>query len=182
MLKRVAVLGSGRGTNLLAILNRGEKKKWEVDFMAISDKKNSGFVEKAVMKGIKVKTLPCIERDEYLLKVLNEFSPDLIVLAGYMRILPPFIVKTFENKILNLHPSLLPAFKGAHAIRDAFEYGVKWTGITIHFVTEELDAGPIIAQQPVPIYEDDDLESLEERMHTVEHELYPRVVEKMLNM
>jgi phosphoribosylglycinamide formyltransferase-1 len=180
-LKKVAVLGSGKGTNLLAILKRAKEKKWNANFVAISDRKNSGFVEKALKAGLRVKTLPSTRRDEILFEFLNEFSPDLIVLAGYMRILPSFIVSAFEKKILNLHPSLLPAFKGAHAIRDAFDYGVKWTGITVHIVTKELDDGPIIAQQPVQIYDNDNLESLEERIHTIEHEMYPKIIEKALN-
>lgn len=179
-MKKVAVLGSGKGTNLLAILDRAKREKWDVEFLAISDKERCGFVEKAMKMGIDVKTLTHVKRDECLLKTLNDFSPDWVVLAGYMRILPPFIVEAFKNRILNLHPSLLPAFKGAHAIRDAYEYGVRWTGITIHIVTKELDCGPIITQQPVPVYDDDDLRSLEERIHVVEHEIYPRVIKKAI--
>ncbi len=179
-MKRVAVLGSGKGTNLLAILDRAKMEKWDVEFLAISDRERCGFIEKAMKMGIDVKTLPHVKRDECLLKTLNDFSPDLVVLAGYMRILPPFIVEAFKNRILNLHPSLLPSFRGAHAIRDAYEYGVKWTGITVHIVTEELDGGPIIVQQPVPIYDGDDLKSLEERIHVIEHEIYPKVVGKVL--
>ncbi len=179
-MKKVAVLGSGKGTNFLAILKRASRKAWDAEFLAISDKKDSAFIEKAKSEGVKFEVLPTEKRDEKLLEILKSFSPDLIVLAGYMKILPSAIVKTFEGKIVNLHPSLLPAFKGAHAIRDAFEYGVKWTGVTVHFVNEELDAGPIIAQVPVELRQNDTLESLQERIHDAEHELYPRVVEKIL--
>ena len=182
-MKKVAVLGSGKGTNFLAILKRAREKNWNVDFLAISDKADSGFIENAQRECVNFKVLPQKKDfNEELLEILKDFSPDLIVLAGYMRILPSFVVNAFKGKIINLHPSLLPSFKGAHAIRDAYEYGVKWTGITIHFVTEELDAGPIIAQFPVIVREEDTLESLEKRIHDVEHKFYPQVIEEVLKV
>ena len=122
-------------------------------------------------------------RDEYnraLLKFLKSVDFDLIVLAGYMRILPPFIVREFWRKIINIHPSLLPAFPGVHAIEKAFKYGVKVTGVTVHYVDEGVDTGPIIMQECVKIEDDDTLETLEEKIHKVEHEIYIKAIKKIL--
>ena len=102
------------------------------------------------------------------------------MLAGFMRILTPYFIREFKGKILNVHPSFLPAFKGAHAIRDAFEAKVNETGVSVHVVTEELDAGPIISRQKVKISRQDSLESLEKKIHRVEHILYPAAIQKYI--
>jgi len=112
--------------------------------------------------------------------MLEEEPFDLLVLAGYMRILPPEIVRRFWGKIVNIHPSLLPAFPGLHAIEKAFKHGVKVTGVSVHLVDEGVDTGPILAQEPVRIRPEDTLESLEERIHRVEHRLYLRVITSIL--
>ncbi len=179
-MKRVAVLGSGEGTNFSALVKHARSKRLEIEFMAISNVENCGFIKRARNAGVKWKVLNKEKLNDDLLNTLLDFSPQLILLAGYMKILPPRIVNAFEGKILNIHPSLLPAFKGAHAVRDALKYGVKWTGVTVHVVTEELDAGPILAQGVVPILTGDSEESLLSRVHEVEHKLYPFVMEKML--
>ena len=101
---------------------------------------------------------------------------DYVVMAGYMRMLGEAVLVAFPDRVLNLHPALLPSFKGAHAIRDAYDAGVKVTGVTVHFANAEYDKGPIVAQRAVDVAEDDTLESLEEKIHAVEHELYPEVL------
>ncbi|RKY01117.1 phosphoribosylglycinamide formyltransferase, partial [Candidatus Poribacteria bacterium] len=104
------------------------------------------------------------------------YGVELVVLAGYMKILQPKFVRKWRNKILNIHPALLPSFPGMHAVRQALDYGVKVTGVTIHFVDEGVDTGPIIAQEPVRVRDDDTEETLLERIHQVEHRLYPEVI------
>lgn len=183
-MKVVVILGSGEGTNFSAIVNRARSKKWDVKLFAISNVPGSNFVRRAKEAGIDCKpidgSLGKKYLNEVLLNTLKDLNPTLVVLAGYMKVLPSKIVREFENKIINIHPSLLPSFKGAHAVKDSMNYGVKWTGVTIHIVNEELDAGPILAQAVVPILNDDTIEILTERIHRVEHEMYPFVIEKIL--
>ena len=116
------------------------------------------------------------EYDEAIIEQLDKEGIEFIVLAGFMRILSAGFVDKYYGKIVNIHPSLLPAFKGTHGIRDAFEQGADTTGVTVHFVDRDLDAGPIILQEEVKIEEADTLESLEEKIHVVEHKLYPKAV------
>jgi len=183
-MKRIVVLGSGEGTNFTAIVEHLRAKKLEVEIYVISDVEGSGILKRAKTHGIPGKLidrrLKKEERNLLLFKRLIELAPDLIALAGYMCILPPLIVKAFFKKIINIHPALLPALKGAHAIEDALRYGVKWTGVTVHYVDEGVDTGPIIAQIPVPVYENDTLETLTLRIHEAEHFIYPLVIEKIL--
>jgi phosphoribosylglycinamide formyltransferase-1 len=115
--------------------------------------------------------------DEVLATELRHSGADYVAMAGYMRMLGPGVLGTFPDRIINLHPALLPSFKGAHAIADAFAAGVKVTGVTVHFANAEYDKGPIIAQRAVPVREDDTVDSLETRIHAVEHILYPEVLE-----
>lgn len=122
-------------------------------------------------------------REDYekiLIAILKNQDVDLVVLAGFMRILTPRLISAYKNKIVNIHPSYLPAFKGAHAIRDAFKAKVKETGVTVHIVTKEVDAGPILLQKKVKILKNDTFESLERRIHSVEHQLYPRAIQKLI--
>ena len=115
--------------------------------------------------------------DQLIVEKLKEAGAEYVFMAGYMRMVTPIILDAFPNKVVNLHPALLPSFKGAHGIKDAFDAGVKVTGITVHFANAEYDKGPIIAQEPVRVLEDDTLETLETRIHEAEHELYPKVVQ-----
>ena len=115
--------------------------------------------------------------DREIMVHLKEEKIDFIVLAGYMLLLSPFFIKKYPHKILNVHPSLLPAFKGTHAIKDAFLYGAKTTGVTIHFVDDKMDHGPIIMQEALRIKETDTLEILEQKIHSVEHRLYPKAID-----
>ena len=119
------------------------------------------------------------EADAMYIERIRSFSPKLIVLAGFMRILSPAFIDAFEGKIINLHPSLLPSFKGAHGIRDAYDYGVKVTGCSVHWVTPALDGGPILDQKTVRIDAADTLELLEKKVHIAEHQLLPSVVARL---
>ncbi|MFC1753642.1 phosphoribosylglycinamide formyltransferase [Thermoproteota archaeon] len=179
----IAVFCSGNGTNLQAIINAVKTKKLKVNIsLVVCDKKNAFALKRARKAGIK-STL--VERssfsskktfEEVIMKHLKREKVDLIVLAGYMRILGSGLLSAYKNRIINVHPSLLPAFKGAHGIKDAFLYGVKVTGVTIHFVDEKVDHGPIIMQESLPIYRDDTLATLEKRVHKVEHRLYYKAI------
>lgn len=178
-----AVLASGNGSNLQAIIQAVRSKKIKANLaLVVSDRADAFALERARKAKIPTavlnpKNFPDRESfDRMLVEQLFASKIDFVVLAGFMRILSPFFIKSFPNKILNIHPALLPAFKGAHAIKDAFEYGAKTTGVTVHFVDEQVDHGAIIAQEAVNILPKDTLEKLERRIHSVEHRLYPKAV------
>lgn len=180
---KIAVFASGKGTNLAAIIKAKDKGLLNVDIsLVISDNKKALALKRAQRAGIKAVFVDparfCVreEFEQEAIKALEQEAVDLIVLAGFMRILSPSFVNRFQNKILNIHPALLPAFKGAQAIKDAFDYGVKVTGVTVHFVDENMDHGPIILQKAVAVDETDSLESLESKIHKVEHKLYPEAI------
>ncbi|MBI4972949.1 MAG: phosphoribosylglycinamide formyltransferase [Candidatus Omnitrophica bacterium] len=179
----IAVFASVRGTNFSAIARAIKKGKLEANLaLLVCDQPNAPVISKAKRAGVKV---ALVKREDFasiedfenkIIQHLEENKIDLIVLAGFMRILGPQLVSRYQNKILNIHPALLPAFKGAHAIKDAFDYGAKITGVTVHFVDEKMDHGPIILQQAVKIREVDTLESLEKKIHQVEHKIYPQAI------
>jgi phosphoribosylglycinamide formyltransferase 1 len=180
----IAVFCSGNGTNLEAIIDSWKKGRIKADIkLVVSDAPDCYALTRAKDAGIKTfvaagnsfKTKKDFE--EEILKTLKKEDIGLIVLAGYMRILSADFISAYENKILNIHPALLPSFKGAHGIKDAFEYGVKITGPTVHFVTRDMDAGPIILQSPVKVTEDDTEETLAEAIHEEEHKIYPRAIQ-----
>lgn len=182
-MQKFAVFISGNGSNLQAIIDarKAGEIKAELALVVSSNEKAFGL-KRAAEAGIPTKVFnpanytnrQSVDRDMVI--ELKAHKIDFIVLAGYMRLLTPYFVEQFPNKILNVHPSLLPSFKGVDGIKDAFTYGVKTTGVTIHFVSEKMDAGPIILQDSVKINEDDTLETLEEKIHRVEHRLYPKAV------
>jgi phosphoribosylglycinamide formyltransferase 1 len=179
----IAIFASGTGSNFSAIARavkcriiRGKLK------LLVCDNPQATVIDKAGRAGVAVFL---VERSSFpssrdfenaIIARLRKESIDLIVLAGFMRILSARFVRSFPARILNIHPSILPAFKGGHAISDAFEYGTKITGVTVHFVDEHMDHGPIILQEPVPIKELDTLESLEARIHRLEHRLYSKAI------
>jgi phosphoribosylglycinamide formyltransferase-1 len=171
--KRVAVLVSGEGTNLQALLTAADLGGRIV--LVGADRAGAFGLERARRAGVETLVVPFGDyaaRDEWdatLFTQVGEREPDLVVLAGFMRILARRWVERWP--MLNTHPALLPAFPGAHAVRDALAYGVKVTGATVHFVTEEVDAGPIVAQEAVTVEPDDTEGSLHERIKTVEHRL-----------
>ncbi|HPU00652.1 MAG: phosphoribosylglycinamide formyltransferase [Firmicutes bacterium] len=184
MMKRIAVLASGEGTNLEAILEaveRGEISGRVV--LVISDREKAPALERARRRGVRAlfldpRAFPGREAyDEALAAELQEAQVDLVVLAGFMRLLSPVMVRAFPMRIMNIHPSLLPSFPGTEGVRDALEYGVKVTGCTVHFVDEGLDTGPIILQEAVPVIQGDTVETLHARIHAAEYRLYPRAIE-----
>src|SRR5689334_15853636 len=153
--------------------------------LVISDKANAHGLELANGRGIETRAIERRgrtreEHEREIIAVLRECQVDLVCLAGYMRLLSPCFVEAFRGKILNIHPSLLPAFPGLDAQRQALEHGVKVSGCTVHLVDETLDGGPIIAQREVPVMEDDTVETLSARILQQEHELYPECVRKVL--
>ncbi len=185
-MKNIAVFVSGNGTNLQAIIDNIANKSLKVRLaLVVSDKKDAFALLRAKKAGKKILFLDPKEygsKESYekaLISFLSKEKVDFIVLAGFMRILSPFFVRKYKNRILNIHPSLLPAFKGGSAIRDAFNYGVKTTGVTVHFVDEEVDHGPIIAQEPVEVLERDTEKSLEAKIHKVEHKLYSQIINRV---
>jgi len=180
----IAVLASGRGTNFEAIakaVKKGEITQGKIKLL-ITDKEDAFVRERA--KRFKIRDIFVDPKkfksredfDRFIVRLLKKEKIELVVLAGYMRILSSYFVKQFKNKILNIHPALLPAFKGKDAIRRAYEYGVKITGVTIHFVDEKVDHGPIIIQKALEIKKGESLEELERRIHQMEHKLYPYVI------
>jgi len=183
MTVKIAVLVSGRGSNLQAIMDsidKGYIKNATIN-VVISNKANAYALERARNHGIDAVFLDPSEydRDEYdraILNVLSQYDTDLLLLAGYFRILGNEIIKAYKNRIMNIHPSLLPAFKGLHAQKQAFEYGVKVAGCTVHFVDEGLDSGPIIIQTCVPVLTGDTEETLTARILEQEHVIYPEAV------
>ena len=186
-MKTIVVMGSGNGSNFQAIAEYIRDKKLPIEIAAmVTDNPKAFIIERAKNLGVPARVLDYKaigDRELYnrmLLELLSEIAPDLVVLAGYMRIVPPEIVKAFSGKMINIHPALLPSFPGLKAIEQAWSHGVRVTGVTVHFVDEGVDTGPIIDQVPVRIEEGDTLESLEARIHEAEHELYPRVIARIL--
>ncbi|HBG62141.1 MAG TPA: phosphoribosylglycinamide formyltransferase [Candidatus Omnitrophica bacterium] len=183
-MQRFAVFVSGNGTNLQAIIEAVNQKKIKAELaLVFSNNRKAYALKRAEEAGIK--TL-CLVRKDYatpqsydrdIVIYMKEAKIDFIVLAGYMKLLSAFFVKEFPNRILNVHPSLLPAFRGKQAIKDAFTYGAKVTGVTIHFVDDKMDHGPIIMQEGFKIPPDDTLEMLEARVHTLEHSMYPKAIQ-----
>jgi phosphoribosylglycinamide formyltransferase 1 len=177
---RIAVLASGAGTNLQALLD--DPAVGPMVALVLSDRREAGALERARHDGVVTVFLdPALHpgREAYgrsLMAVLEAHDVDLVALAGFMRILSGPAVRTYEGRILNVHPSLLPAFPGAGAVRDALAWGAKVTGVTVHLVDEEVDHGPIVLQEAVPVLPDDDEGSLHARIQEVEHRLYPLAV------
>ncbi|MGX6979539.1 phosphoribosylglycinamide formyltransferase [Vagococcus elongatus] len=184
---KVAIFASGNGSNFEAIMQAVAAKELEMEVVLLfSDQRESYVLNRAKKYQIPTAAFSPKEFDsrqayeQAVLDVLQENQVDWIVLAGYMRIIGKKLLKAYPNRIINIHPSLLPAFPGLHGIKDAFEAGVSQTGVTIHFVDAGVDTGPIIAQGKVSVHSDDTLESLEERIHKKEHELYPKVLQQII--
>lgn len=181
---RIAVFASGQGSNFQAMVNAqhsGLLNPATVELL-VCDKPEAPVVQRAVDAGVDTFVFRPKEyssREQYELEILGELAQrriDLIVLAGYMRLLTPTMVNPYMGRMINVHPSLLPAFPGKDAIGQALEYGVKLTGITVHFVDNGMDTGPIIAQQSLPIEAGDTADTLAARIHEIEQMLYPQVV------
>lgn len=185
----IVILGSGRGSNADALLKAESKKQLGAAKIAaiISDHEDAGILS----LGQKHK-VPAIyidpqrkgarlsdEAEQAYIERIQSFSPKLIVLAGFMRIITAKFIEAFDGKVINLHPSLLPSFTGMDGIKQAYDHGVKVTGCTVHWVTADLDSGPIIDQKEVRIEESDTLEMLETKIHIAEHRLLPEVIAKL---
>ena len=183
---KTLILGSGQGTNAKAIVQaKTSQLLGNAEIVAIlSDNRESGILEIARTHNIDNRYLdPGSSNSRFdenseksWIETIKEYEPDLIVLAGFMRILSPFFIDTFNGRILNLHPSLLPSFMGLNAIKQAFDHGVKISGCTVHWVNEDLDGGRIIAQAPVRIMQGDTLEMVRQKIQGVEHMLLPAVI------
>jgi phosphoribosylglycinamide formyltransferase-1 len=185
--KRIGVLLSGRGSNFEALADSvgGGRLPGAEIAVVVSNREGAPGIEKAKERGIAARVIPSkgLEREVYdrqVVAVLREFNVDLVCLAGYMRLLSPFFVASFPNRILNIHPSLLPSFPGLESQRQALEYGVKFAGCTVHFVDENLDAGPIVLQATVPVRDDDTEETLSSRILAEEHRIYTEAVRIVL--
>jgi phosphoribosylglycinamide formyltransferase-1 len=186
-LKRLAVFVSGRGTNMDNIARQIAARRLRAEIgLVFSDNPKAPALGKARRRGL---ATACLEpqafpfREAYegaVLKILREKKIDFVILAGYMRIVGTTLLQAYPRRILNIHPAILPGFKGTHAIRDAYEYGVQVTGVSVHFVDEKVDHGPIILQKAVPVERNDSLKTLERKIHRVEHELYPQAIRLLL--
>jgi phosphoribosylglycinamide formyltransferase-1 len=179
---RLGILISGRGSNFEAIANSIARKKLDAEIaIVISNRANAPGLDIARERGIPLRVIASsgLERDAYdklLIEELQTHQVDLVCLAGFMRLLSASVIRAFPNRVLNIHPSLLPAFTGLDAQRQALEYGVRIAGCTVHFVDEFLDSGPIVIQSAVPVLEDDTVESLSARILVQEHLIYPKAI------
>ncbi|MBP2030569.1 phosphoribosylglycinamide formyltransferase-1 [Methanohalophilus levihalophilus] len=184
MTLNIAVLVSGRGSNLQSIIDNIENGyiKDAAIRVVVSDKEDAYALERARNHGINAEFVDpsaFSDKDQYesrILEILDGYDVELLLLAGYMRLLGGGIVRHFKNRIINIHPALLPSFKGLHAQKQALEHGVKVAGCTVHFVDEDMDSGPIILQKCVPVLDDDTEDSLAERILREEHRIYPEAV------
>lgn len=181
---RLGVLVSGSGTNLQSILDACREGRIDAEVViVISNKPEAYALERARRAGVETMVLESKgfpTREDYdreLAKVLKSRNVELVILAGFMRIVTSALINEYPMRIMNIHPALLPSFPGLHAQRQALEYGVKFSGCTVHFVTETVDAGPIIIQAVVPVYENDTEESLRQRILEQEHRIYPQAIQ-----
>lgn len=180
----IGVLISGSGSNLQSLIDHIQEGTLDARIsLVVSSRPDAYGIERAKKAGIPVLVM---NREAYvdaaaankrIADALKEAGVQYVVMAGYMRMVTAEVLDAFPDRVVNLHPALLPSFKGAHAIQDAFDFGVKVTGVTVHFANADYDKGPIIAQRAVEVREGDTVEALEARIHAVEHELYPHVVQ-----
>lgn len=180
---KVGVLASGSGTNLQAIIDACEKESISAEVaVVLSDKEDAYALKRAEKHKIPhffVNPKNFSSRENYnkeLIRILSEHEIDLVILAGFMRLMSSVFIQAFQNRVMNIHPALLPSFPGTHGVRDALEYGVKVSGVTVHFADEGLDTGPIILQEAIPVLENDTEETLHNRIHQAEYRLYPKAI------
>ena len=187
-MKRLAIFVSGNGTNMENLIKAAQTGRIPAEVsLILCDNPGAGAIQKAKTFGVKISV---VERDKFsskrefeeeIIRHLEQNKIDFIALAGFMRILSSDFVKRYFGRVVNIHPAYLPAFPGAHAIRDAFEAKVKETGVTVHFVDAGVDTGPVILQRKVAVEPGDTLETLEAKIHTVEYELYPEALRLLLS-
>lgn len=182
---RLGILGSGKGTNFVAIADAIASGQVPAQVaLVLSDVVDAGILNYARVRGLPARHIPPgkfrtkldEDAERAYVDALQKANVDLVVLAGFMRVLKGDFLRAFEGRIVNIHPSLLPSFPGLESWKQALDYGVKVTGCTVHLVDAGVDSGPIIAQQTVPVLDDDTPESLHHRIHTAEHDLYPRCI------
>lgn len=183
---KLAVFISGTGTNMVAIHNAIKAGELDATIeLIVSSNDHAKGIQHAQNEGLDLLVFTPADYDDpeavdaRIVEALNERDIDYVAMAGYMRKVTPVLLDAYPNRVVNLHPALLPAHRGAHAIQDAFEAGDEVTGITIHFANEEYDKGPIIFQHEVPVLPDDTLDDLETRIHAAEHEYYPQVLQRI---
>lgn len=185
---RLAVMISGSGSGLRALLKyQQEADRAHVTTLVIADSETAGGLNHAMDAGIDFVSIPLPKglkgderrraHEEQIMRIIESKDIELVVLSGYMRILTSFFVSHWKGRLVNIHPSLLPDFPGAHAQRDAVEAGVRVSGCTVHFVDEGVDSGPIIEQREVPVLESDTIDTLTDRIKQAEHDLYPKVLD-----
>jgi phosphoribosylglycinamide formyltransferase-1 len=181
--QRIAVLFSGSGTNLQAIIDACERPDYPAELvLAITNREDAGGIARAKAAGIPTRCADHRQHpnrpayDAYLVSLLQEFHVDWVVLAGFMRIVTTTLLDAFPNRVMNIHPSLLPSFTGVNAQQQALDYGVCLAGATVHLVDEQMDHGPILAQGVVHVLPDDDVDRLKARILRMEHQLLPMVI------
>ncbi len=181
---RIGVLASGRGSNLQAIIDASEQGKLDAEVVVVvSDISDAYALERAKKHGIPgfhINPKDFINKKEYeeaIVNKLREHDIRLVVLAGYMRLVTSVLIDAFDGNIMNIHPALLPSFKGLHAQQQALEYGVRYSGCSVHFVTVDVDGGPVILQAIVPVFDNDTEETLSARILEKEHMIYPEAVQ-----
>lgn len=181
--RRFVILISGRGSNMQTIVDTVEREGLPAQVCAvISNRADAAGLEWARQRGIEAVAVPHRDyatREEFdlaLAAAIDQYEPDYVLLAGFMRVLTPAFVQRYEGRLLNIHPSLLPSFPGLHTHQQALTLGIQWHGCTVHFVTAQLDHGPIVAQGIVPVMADDDPDTLASRLLAVEHQIYAQVV------
>ena len=184
----LAIFASGNGSNFAALVKAAKEKKIHAKLIVLVCDKPEAFVvqraQKAKIIVILVKREDFASRADFeaaIIQRLKNYKIELIALAGFMRLLSPGFVKLYANRIINIHPSLLPAFKGAHAIKDAWNAKVNFTGVSVHFVDQEMDHGPVILQKQIQIKRTDTFRSLQNKIHSLEHKLYPQVIRLFLS-
>jgi phosphoribosylglycinamide formyltransferase-1 len=189
--RRLGVLISGRGSNLQAIIDAVKSRRLNAEIaIVISNQRDAAGLKRAQNAGIPTLVLDHRDKEKFatredydreLVRELKGRGVRLVCLAGFMRLLTKVFLDAYPNAIVNIHPSLLPAFPGMNAQYQAWEHGAKWTGATVHLVNEELDGGPIVLQEPVPVLDDDDVDTLAARILEREHHLYPLAIQLLLN-
>lgn len=186
---RLAILASGRGSNAVAIIKATQAEDFPAEVaVVLSDNEDASVLQQARDSGVKAlyldpgpkRTFLIPEVEAKWVEVLREHNVDYVLLAGFMRVIKKTLLDAFAGRILNIHPALLPSFKGLDAQRQAWEHGVRYSGATVHFVDDSLDGGPIILQEPVKVADDDTAESLAERILQVEHRIYPEAVKLLV--
>ena len=180
---KIGVLASGKGTNFQELINLSVKGDLDIEIkVLVTNNENAGCIKRAINAEIPYKLIKGIDFSQKelfeleIINTLNKYGVELVVMAGWMKIVSPFFISKFKNKIINIHPSLLPAYKGGTAIKDSLLNGSKITGCSVHFVEEEVDSGSLIMQAALSIRDDDDIESLSKRIQILEHKILPHSI------